>query len=128
MKAHKYVIVGGGMAADSAVRGIREIDQSGAIAVINEEGHPPYDRPPLSKALWKGKSLESIWRHTPGARVALHVGRAVVAPDEYITGQFREIRGKAACSFTGGSTVTKSGVSDPGSRARGPDTAWVGCL
>jgi NADPH-dependent 2,4-dienoyl-CoA reductase/sulfur reductase-like enzyme len=81
MKPHKYVIVGGGMAADSAVRGIREIDQSGAIAVIGEEGHPPYDRPPLSKALWQGKSLESIWRHTPGAGVALHVGRAVVALD-----------------------------------------------
>lgn len=81
MKPHKYVIVGGGMAADSAVRGIREIDGSGAIAVIGEESHLPYDRPPLSKALWKGKPLESIWRHTPGTGVALHVGRAVVALD-----------------------------------------------
>lgn len=45
MKHHKYLIVGGGMAADSAIHGIRKIDPSGAIAVICEELHLPYDRP-----------------------------------------------------------------------------------
>lgn len=74
MKHHKYVIVGGGMTADSAVRGIREIDKSGAIAIISDEKHPPYDRPPLSKSLWKGKPLESIWRHSNDTGVALHLG------------------------------------------------------
>ena len=46
MKHHKYLIVGGGMTADSAVHGIRKIDQNGAIAMICEERHLPYDRPP----------------------------------------------------------------------------------
>lgn len=81
MKHHKYLIVGGGMTADSAVRGIRKIDQSGAIAMICDELHPPYDRPPLSKSLWKGKPFESIWRDTRDLNLAIHLGKKVVALD-----------------------------------------------
>jgi 3-phenylpropionate/trans-cinnamate dioxygenase ferredoxin reductase subunit len=79
MKHHKYLIVGGGMTADSAVHGIRKIDQDGAIAMICEERHLPYDRPPLTKALWKGAPFESIWRHAHGLNVAMHLGKKVVA-------------------------------------------------
>lgn len=81
MKHHKYLIVGGGMAADSAVHGIRKIDQNGAIAMICEERHPPYDRPPLTKALWKGSPYESIWRNEHGLNVAIHLGKKIVALD-----------------------------------------------
>jgi len=81
MKHHKYLIVGGGMTADSAVRGIRKIDQSGTIAMICDEQHLPYDRPPLSKSLWKDKSLESIWRDTGNLNVAMHLGKKIVAID-----------------------------------------------
>jgi 3-phenylpropionate/trans-cinnamate dioxygenase ferredoxin reductase subunit len=81
MKHHKYLIVGGGMTADSAVNGIRKIDPSGAIAMICDERHPPYDRPPLSKALWKDKPFESIWRNTHDLNVAIHLGKKVVALD-----------------------------------------------
>ena len=44
-----YVIVGGGLAAASAVDGIRELDEDGTIAVLSDETDPPYHRPPLSK-------------------------------------------------------------------------------
>ena len=44
-----YVIVGGGLAASSAVDGIREIDEEGTIAVLAAEEDAPYHRPPLSK-------------------------------------------------------------------------------
>jgi 3-phenylpropionate/trans-cinnamate dioxygenase ferredoxin reductase subunit len=81
MKHHKYLIVGGGMTADSAVHGIRKIDQSGTIAMICDERHPPYDRPPLSKSLWKDKPFESIWRNTGDLNVAMHLGKKVVALD-----------------------------------------------
>lgn len=81
MKHHKYLIVGGGMAADSAIRGIRKIDQSGTIAMICDEQHPPYDRPPLSKSLWKDKPYESIWRNTGDLNVTMHLGRKVVTLD-----------------------------------------------
>lgn len=81
MKHHKYLIIGGGMAADSAIRGIRKIDQDGAIAMICEERHPPYDRPPLSKSLWKDASLDSIWRNEHGLNVAIHLGKKIVSLD-----------------------------------------------
>lgn len=47
-----YLIVGGGMVADSAARGIREIDSSGSIGIIAEEEAPPVARPALTKKLW----------------------------------------------------------------------------
>ena len=40
------------MTADAAVRGIRELDSEGSVGVVSGEHHPPYARPPLSKALW----------------------------------------------------------------------------
>ena len=81
MKHHKYLIVGGGMTADSAIRGIRKIDTSGTIAMISDERDPPYDRPPLSKSLWKDKPFESIWRSPSGLDIDLHLGKQVVALD-----------------------------------------------
>lgn len=82
MKHCKYLIVGGGMTADAAVRGIRKIDQSGTIVMICEEPHPPYDRPALSKSLWTGaRQLESIWRDMRGLNVTVHTGKKVVALD-----------------------------------------------
>jgi 3-phenylpropionate/trans-cinnamate dioxygenase ferredoxin reductase subunit len=72
---YSYLIVGGGMTADSAVRGIREVDRSGPIGLIGLQPDPPYDRPPLSKGLWKGKPLEIIWRPSPTEGVTLHLGR-----------------------------------------------------
>src|ERR1041384_488428 len=77
MPDYRYLIVGGGMTADAAVHGIREVDAGGSIGVIGAERRPPYDRPPLSNKLWKGESPESIWRHSDSQAVALHVGRTV---------------------------------------------------
>ncbi len=65
MYTYQYLIIGSGMAADAAVRGIRAIDPHGSIGMIGEESDPPYSRPPLSKALWKGAPIESVWRRTP---------------------------------------------------------------
>jgi len=75
MPNYTYLIVGGGMTADAAVHGIREVDGSGSIGLVSSEAHPPYNRPPLSKGLWKGKPVESIWRQTESQGVILHLGR-----------------------------------------------------
>jgi NADPH-dependent 2,4-dienoyl-CoA reductase/sulfur reductase-like enzyme len=75
MAKYKYLIIGAGMTADAAVRGIRELDSQGTIGIIGSDQNPPYNRPPLSKGLWKGKSLESIWRRTQEFSVDLHLGR-----------------------------------------------------
>ncbi|MGD2069153.1 MAG: FAD/NAD(P)-binding oxidoreductase [Gemmatimonadota bacterium] len=89
MPHHKYLIVGGGMAADAAVRGIRELDEEGRILIVTEEPHPPYARPPLSKGLWKDGDEASIWRDTEELGVDIHVGRRVtrIDPDDHtVTG------------------------------------------
>lgn len=70
-----YLIIGGGMTADAAARGVRELDATRAIGLISAEADPPYARPPLSKALWKGEPLENVWRKTSDAGVDLHLGR-----------------------------------------------------
>ena len=75
MPHYRYLIIGAGMAADAAVRGIRELDRDGAIGLVGAEPDPPYSRPPLSKALWKGEPLESVWRNTAEAGLEMHLGR-----------------------------------------------------
>ena len=81
MGEYRYLIVGGGMTADAACRGIRDHDSEGSIGLIGEDPYEPYARPPLSKALWKGKPEESIWRGTPALGVDLHLGRRIVSLD-----------------------------------------------
>ena len=62
MSDYRYLIVGGGLTGDAACKGIRSLDADGSIGLIGDEPDPPYARPPLSKALWKGKDEDSIWR------------------------------------------------------------------
>jgi NADPH-dependent 2,4-dienoyl-CoA reductase/sulfur reductase-like enzyme len=69
------------MTADAAVRGIRELDTSGTIGIISSELDAPYNRPPLSKALWKGDPETSVWRGTESLGVALHLGRTATSID-----------------------------------------------
>ncbi len=81
MASYKYLMIGAGMTADAAVRGIRELDSSGSIGLIGKDNNPPYNRPPLTKGLWKGKSLDSIWRRTEQFSVDLHLERLAVSID-----------------------------------------------
>jgi NADPH-dependent 2,4-dienoyl-CoA reductase/sulfur reductase-like enzyme len=62
MEHFKYLIIGGGMTGDAAAGGIRSLDPDGSIGMIGDERDPPYNRPPLSKSLWKGDALDTIWR------------------------------------------------------------------
>ena len=81
MTHFKYLIIGAGMTADAAVQGIRELDPKGSITLIGDDRDPPYERPPLSKGLWKGMSLDSIWRLTEEHKVELVLGRTVTSID-----------------------------------------------
>jgi NADPH-dependent 2,4-dienoyl-CoA reductase/sulfur reductase-like enzyme len=88
MPHYKYLIVGGGMTADAAVNGIREGDPASSIALISAEQNAPYNRPPLSKGLWKGDAPDSIWRGTDKQNVTLHLGRkaqSLDAPKKTVT-------------------------------------------
>ena len=90
---YDYVIVGGGMAADAAARGIREADPTGSIAVLGDDAEPPYERPPLSKDLWREPEGPEPFLETADAtraqvRTSTHVTairraqRVVVANDD----------------------------------------------
>jgi 3-phenylpropionate/trans-cinnamate dioxygenase ferredoxin reductase subunit len=75
MPHYSYLILGGGMAGQAAIQGMREIDHDNPIGVIGQEAHKPYKRPPLSKDLWKGKGLETIWYKSDMPLVEFHLGR-----------------------------------------------------
>jgi NADPH-dependent 2,4-dienoyl-CoA reductase/sulfur reductase-like enzyme len=80
---HRYdhLIIGGGMTADAAVKGIRETDAKASIGRVGDEAHAPYERPPLSKALWKDKAVESVDLGTVKTGATLHLGRRIVELD-----------------------------------------------
>jgi 3-phenylpropionate/trans-cinnamate dioxygenase ferredoxin reductase subunit len=74
---YTYLIVGGGMAADAAARGIRELDPTGRIGILAQESTPPADRPSLSKDLWNDpdQGVDDIWLNTEADTGAvLHSG------------------------------------------------------
>ena len=52
MSAYDYLIIGGGMVADAAARGIRELDKTSTIGILSADVDEPYARPALSKKLW----------------------------------------------------------------------------
>jgi 3-phenylpropionate/trans-cinnamate dioxygenase ferredoxin reductase component len=81
MADYRYLIVGGGMTADAACRGIRDHDATGTIGLFTTEAHAPYARPPLSKALWAGKDESSVWRGTPELEVDIHTACEIVGLD-----------------------------------------------
>ena len=79
---HDYLIVGAGMAADAAAKAIREADAAADLGMVGEESVPPYQRPPLSKALWRGdKRLAEIDLDTAASGAQLYPGRRIVALD-----------------------------------------------
>lgn len=79
---YDYLVVGGGMTADAAVKAIRAADAKGSIGLVGDETNAPYERPPLSKALWKGdKSVETIDLATAASGANLHLGRKVTRID-----------------------------------------------
>ena len=56
MSTHRIVVIGGGLAAATAVTELREGGFEGPVTVLAAEGHPPYERPPLSKAVLLGEA------------------------------------------------------------------------
>jgi len=81
MQDYKYLIIGGGMTADAAAHGIREVDSSGSIGIVSAEPDHPYARPPLSKALWKGDPVDSIRKKTEETGATLHLGSHIASLD-----------------------------------------------
>lgn len=82
-----HLIVGGGMVADTAARGIREIDADGSIGILSDDVDAPYTRPALSKKLWTDE--EFTWDKVPlgtaddtGADIRLRTRVTAIRPEE----------------------------------------------
>jgi len=50
------VIVGGGLAAARTAEQLRHFEYAGAITIVSDEDHLPYDRPPLSKDVLRSET------------------------------------------------------------------------
>lgn len=82
----RTVIVGAGQAGRRCAEALRELDAAAEILLLGEEPHPPYDRPPLSKAvLLGGDPGRVLFVRGPEfyaeRRIALRTGTRVAALD-----------------------------------------------
>ena len=82
----RVVVVGGGQAGFQLVASLRISGFEGEIALVCEEPHLPYMRPPLSKAFMKGEAeaADLPFRNASffaDERVHLHLGMAVTGID-----------------------------------------------
>lgn len=80
------VVVGGGLAAGSAVVELRELGYEGEVVLLAEEHVVPYERPPLSKGYLQGEATaESAYVRPAGwyadHGIDLRTGTAAVALD-----------------------------------------------
>ena len=80
-RAFNYLILGAGMAGEAAAQALREAAPDASIGMLGEESHPPYDRPPLTKKLWKDGKEADIWRPIDKARVDLTLQRRALKLD-----------------------------------------------
>src|SRR5688572_28456259 len=87
MNHYRNLSIGGGLTDEAAVRGIRELNAEGSIGRISMDPDPPYTRPHLSTALWKGRLLEKIWRNNESLGADLYLGRKLTQlelPKKYL--------------------------------------------
>jgi NADPH-dependent 2,4-dienoyl-CoA reductase/sulfur reductase-like enzyme len=82
----RIIVVGGGLAAASAVDELRNSGHEGTIEVFCAEPHLPYERPPLSKGVLLGSAEEeSVQVHDRAwyddRDVVLHLGTPVTGLD-----------------------------------------------
>ncbi|MCF8484081.1 MAG: FAD-dependent oxidoreductase [Rhodobacteraceae bacterium] len=80
------VIVGAGQAGAALAAKLRSAGHTGTITMIGEEPHPPYQRPPLSKAYLLGEmEAERLWLRSADfwaeQNITLMLGQPVTALD-----------------------------------------------
>ncbi|HEX3803711.1 MAG TPA: FAD-dependent oxidoreductase [Solirubrobacteraceae bacterium] len=122
----ELLVVGGGPAGLSAVRGFRDAGGEGRVAIVSDEHRMPYRRPPLTKELLRGEISEDelpledeTWLAKNG--VSLVSGRAValdVAAHEVSLSGGRQLT-YACCVLSTGSEPTRlpvRGADDPSVR------------
>lgn len=108
---YEYVIVGGGMIADAAAKGIRELDRDGAILVLGDDPDEPYTRPALSKLLWTDPSFTEdkvpLGSEATGAEIRTGITVDAVDPEaKTVTAGGETVEYGALLLATGGTPTT----------------------
>jgi NADPH-dependent 2,4-dienoyl-CoA reductase/sulfur reductase-like enzyme len=78
------VIVGGGLAALRTAEQLRRAEFAGAITIVSDEDHLPYDRPPLSKDVLRGETDDVLLKPAEFYAendITLHLGTAATKLD-----------------------------------------------
>jgi NADPH-dependent 2,4-dienoyl-CoA reductase/sulfur reductase-like enzyme len=73
----RVVVVGGGLGATRTIAQLRRRGYEGEVVLLGAENRPPYDRPPLSKAVLAGHKDDTTLRFDPAA---LHVDLRLGTP------------------------------------------------
>jgi len=91
MERFDVIIVGGGHGGAQAAIKLRQLGFAGSLAIVSQEGEPPYERPPLSKEYLAGeKPFERMLIRPAGfwaeRNIELRLGRevTVVQPEDGI--------------------------------------------
>lgn len=78
----RIVVIGASLAGLAAAQRLRERGFSGALTLVGDEPHPPYDRPPLSKQVLRGLySADTTLPRPPGLRAEFRLGRPATRLD-----------------------------------------------
>jgi NADPH-dependent 2,4-dienoyl-CoA reductase/sulfur reductase-like enzyme len=122
MAPRRLVVIGGGPAGLAVVRGYREAGGDGAVALVGEEAHLPYERPPLTKGFLRGELGPEELVLEPASwfaerSIELHLGSRV----QQIDPARREVRlaggqrlAADACVLTTGARPTRPPVPGAG--------------
>ena len=109
------VVVGGGLAAASAIGALRDEGFDGRIVLIGEEPLPPYERPPLSKEFLRGEQTEPILVRPPGWYAEHQIETRLGVRAERLLAREREVE------LQGGERIAfDAAVVATGSRPRRP--------
>jgi 3-phenylpropionate/trans-cinnamate dioxygenase ferredoxin reductase subunit len=84
------IIIGAGEAGTRAALTLREHGYTGAVTLIGAEGHPPYERPPLSKAVQTEAAVPDP--AVVASAEALAAQDISYLPGQHATGIDREVR------------------------------------
>lgn len=87
----RLVVVGASLAGLRAVEAARKAGFAGGISLIGAEPHPPYDRPPLSKAHLSAEVAPGVGFRTPEQLAELGVDLRLGAPATALDPDAREV-------------------------------------
>ncbi len=114
----RIVVVGAGLAGLHSAVALRERGFAGRLTIVGDEPHPPYDRPPLSKAVLAGalddSTLPADWA---ALDVELRLGtRATALRGGAVETTAGAVPADGVVVATGARPVLLSGVREAGAR------------